>query len=110
MSQLIPPPADPPPDPAVITYLIGETPRQAANFPTVLVRDDWLLGVVAVQQVQMFLGEMPNTGSGLCPDQRIRAIGTASPCGHRRQCLVLLVRLLVEGRRVQRLTAVPCLA
>ena len=55
LDKLIPVPADPPPDPAVLTYLIEETLRQAANFPAVLVRDDWLLGVVAVQQVQMFL-------------------------------------------------------
>ena len=58
LDKLIPPPADPPPDPAVITYLIEETLRQAANFPTVPVRDDWLLGVVAVQQVQMFLYQL----------------------------------------------------
>ena len=58
LDKLIPPPVDPPPDPAVITYLIEETLRQAANFPTVLVRDDWLLGVVAVQQVQMFLYQL----------------------------------------------------
>ena len=42
----------------MITYLIEETLRQAANFPAVLVRDDWLLGVVAVQQVQMFLYQL----------------------------------------------------
>ncbi len=58
LNLLVPAPADPPPDPAVITYLIEETLRQAANFPVVLVRDDWLLGVVAVQQVQMFLYQM----------------------------------------------------
>ena len=58
LDKLIPPPADPPPDPAVIAYLIEETLRQAANFPTVLVRDDWLLGVVAVQQVQTFLYQL----------------------------------------------------
>jgi hypothetical protein len=58
LDKLIPPPADPPPDPAVITYLIEETLRQAANFPAVPVRDDWLLGVVAVQQVQMFLYQL----------------------------------------------------
>ncbi|MGA7172177.1 MAG: hypothetical protein WCB86_06045 [Candidatus Dormiibacterota bacterium] len=58
LDKLIPPPSDPPPDPAVITYLIEETLRQAANFPTVLVRHDWLLGVVAVQQVQMFLYQL----------------------------------------------------
>jgi hypothetical protein len=58
LDKVIPPPADPPPDPAVITYLIEETLRQAANFPAVLVRDDWLLGVAAVQQVQMFLYQL----------------------------------------------------
>lgn len=58
LDALIPPPADPPPDPAVITYLIEETLRQAANFPAVLVRDDWLLGVVAVQQIQLFLYQL----------------------------------------------------
>jgi hypothetical protein len=50
LTQLIPPPDDPPPDPATIGFLIEETLRQAANFPTVIVRDDWLMGVVAVQQ------------------------------------------------------------
>jgi hypothetical protein len=58
LDKLIPPIADPPPDPAVITYLIEETLRQAANFPAVLVRDDWLMGVVAVQQIQMFLYQL----------------------------------------------------
>jgi predicted nucleotidyltransferase len=58
LSALIPPPADPPPDPVKISYLIEETLRQAANFPTVVVRDDWLLGVIAVQQVQLFLYEL----------------------------------------------------
>ena len=58
LTQLIPPPDDPPPDPATIGFLIEETLRQAANFPTVIVRDDWLMGVVAVQQVQLFLYEL----------------------------------------------------
>jgi hypothetical protein len=58
LSRLIPPPDDPPPDPAVISYLIEETLRQAANFPAVIVRDDWLMGVVAVQQVQLFLYQL----------------------------------------------------
>ena len=39
----------------LIRYCIEEAVRQAANFPTVLVREDWLLGVVAVQQVHQFL-------------------------------------------------------
>lgn len=58
ISALIPPPHDPPPDPGTITYLIEETLRQAANFPTVIVRADWLMGVIAVQQVQLFLYQL----------------------------------------------------
>jgi hypothetical protein len=58
LDALLPPPVDPPPDPAAIAYLIEETLRQAANFPGVLVRDDWLLGVVGVQQVQLFLYQL----------------------------------------------------
>jgi hypothetical protein len=58
LDALVPPPADPPPDPARISFLIEETLRQAANFPTVVVRQDWLMGVVAVQQVQLFLYEL----------------------------------------------------
>lgn len=54
----LPPVADPPPDPARVSYLIEETLRQAANFPTVVVRDDWLQGVIAVQQVQLLLYEL----------------------------------------------------
>lgn len=54
----IPPPQDPDPDPAVIRGLIEEILRQAANFPTVVVRKDWLLGVVAVQQVQLTLYQL----------------------------------------------------
>lgn len=43
---------------APASLLIEETLRQAANFPTVIVRDDWLMGVIAVQQVQLFLYEL----------------------------------------------------
>ena len=58
LDSLIPAPADPPPSAAVIAYLIEETLRQAANFPAVIVRQDWLLGVIAVQQVQLFLYQL----------------------------------------------------
>jgi predicted nucleotidyltransferase len=51
----LPQPTDPGPDKGIIRYSIEEAVRQAANFPTVLVREDWLLGVVAVQQVHQFL-------------------------------------------------------
>jgi hypothetical protein len=58
LNARIPVPADPPPDPAVVSYLIEETLRQAANFPVVIVRADWLMGVIAVQQVQLFLYQL----------------------------------------------------
>lgn len=51
LTMIIPAPDDPPPDPELIRYLIKETLRTAANFDTVIVREDWLLGVVAVQTV-----------------------------------------------------------
>lgn len=54
----IPAPDDPPPDAAKIAYLIEETLRQAANFPVVLVRQDWLMGVIGMQQVQLFLYQL----------------------------------------------------
>ena len=55
LTELVPAPADPPPNPEVMRYSIEETLRQAANFNTVVVRSDWLLGVVAVQQIHQFL-------------------------------------------------------
>jgi predicted nucleotidyltransferase len=55
LDALVPPPNDPPPDRSAIRHLIEEPLRQAANFPTVLVRQDWLLGVVAVQQIHQYL-------------------------------------------------------
>jgi len=58
LDALVPEPHDPPPDPAAIRYLIEEPLRQAANFPVVVVRDDWLLGVVAVQQVHAYLYQL----------------------------------------------------
>ncbi len=58
LSERIPEPQDPAPDPAVIRSLIEEILRQAANFPTVVVRKDWLLGVVAVQQVHLTLYQL----------------------------------------------------
>ncbi|MGH3404943.1 MAG: hypothetical protein ACRDRJ_20920 [Streptosporangiaceae bacterium] len=58
LNSLIPTPADPPPSAADIAYVIEETLRQAADFPTVIVRQDWPLGVIAVQQVQLFLYEL----------------------------------------------------
>lgn len=55
LSIQVPGPSDPAPDPGVLQYYIEETLRQAANFRTVVVRKDWLLGVVAVHQVHQYL-------------------------------------------------------
>jgi hypothetical protein len=54
----LPAPAPRQPNAARIAYLIEECLRQAANFPTVTVRDDWLLGVVAVQEVHLMLYQL----------------------------------------------------
>jgi hypothetical protein len=58
LTKLIPPPQDPGPDPNVIERLIHEVLRQAANFPVVMIREDWLLGVVAVQDVHRMLYQL----------------------------------------------------
>jgi hypothetical protein len=42
---------DPGPEPQTIAFYVTEALRQMANFPVVIVRRDWLLGVVAVQQL-----------------------------------------------------------
>lgn len=54
----LPAPAPRQPNAARIAHLIEECLRQAANFPTVTVRDDWLLGVVAVQEVHLMLYQL----------------------------------------------------
>src|SRR5262249_23733782 len=58
LTALLPLPVDPDPQPEVIRYCIEETLRQAANFPIVLTRHDWLMGVVAVQQIHLLLYEL----------------------------------------------------
>ena len=58
LTATIPEPDDPPPSADTIAYVIKETLRTAANFDTVVVRDDWLLGVVSVQTVQMLLYQL----------------------------------------------------
>ena len=58
LTALVPAPNDPPPQPQVLQYCIEEILRQAANFPVVLIRHDWLMGVVAVQQIHLLLYEL----------------------------------------------------
>ena len=55
LTASVPAPFDPGPSPDALRYLVEEPLRQAANVPTVVVRSDWLLGVVAVQQIHQFL-------------------------------------------------------
>lgn len=55
---LLPPVEDPGPDAGTVTFCVTEALRQMANFPVVIVREDWLLGVVAVQQLHYFLYEL----------------------------------------------------
>lgn len=49
---------DPGPEQGTIVYCVTEALRQMANFPVVIVREDWLMGVVAVQQLHYFLYEL----------------------------------------------------
>ncbi|HYW24605.1 MAG TPA: hypothetical protein VE953_10595 [Terriglobales bacterium] len=99
----LPAPAPRHPDPAQIADLIEECLRQAANFPTVTVRDDWLLGVVAVQEVHLLLYRLyvesnqpvPPMGAKqwsakLTPQQR--AVLTALPVPQPRRESVLAAR------------------
>jgi hypothetical protein len=58
LTARVPKPNDPEANPEVIRYCIEETLRQAANFPIVLIRQDWLMGVVAVQQIHLLLYEL----------------------------------------------------
>jgi hypothetical protein len=51
-------PTDPDANPETIRFCIEETLRQAANFPIVLIRQDWLMGVVAVQQIHLLLYQL----------------------------------------------------
>jgi len=80
------------PDAARVAYLVEECLRQAANFPTVTVRDDWLLGVVAVQEVHLMLYQLfvesnqplPPMGpkqwsAKLTPEQRAALAGLPVP-------------------------------
>ena len=55
LNASVPEASDPPPNTGAIRHFIEEILRQAANFPTVVVRRDWLLGVVAVQQIHQYL-------------------------------------------------------
>jgi len=57
-AQRLPPIDDPGPDRETMAFCITEALRQMANFPVVMVREDWLLGVVAVQQLHQYLYEL----------------------------------------------------
>jgi hypothetical protein len=113
----VPEPSDPLPDPGAMRYFIEETLRQAANFPVVVVREDWLLGVVAVQQLHQYLyllfaeanKPQPPTGPkqwSFKLDSRRRALLEALPVPQPRPDSVLEARhaaltlMLTEGRQI----------
>lgn len=58
LTATIPAPNDPPPSADKIALVIKEAIRTAANFDTVVVRDDWLMGVVAVQTIHALLYQL----------------------------------------------------
>jgi hypothetical protein len=78
----IPAPTDPSPNATDTSYVIEETSRQAANFPTVIVGQNWLLGVIESNK------PLPPTGPKrvehqLTPRQRqfLEALPSARPQG-----------------------------
>ena len=120
----VPEPSDPLPDLGAMRYFIEEALRQAANFPVVVVREDWLLGVVAVQQLHQYLyllfaeanKPQPPTGPkqwSFKLDSRSRALLEALPVPQPRPDSVLEARqaalrlLLTEGRQVAETHGVP---
>jgi predicted nucleotidyltransferase len=86
LTALVPAPSDPAAQPEVLRYCIEETLRQAANFPIVLIRHDWLMGIVAVQQIHLLLYELfseankpmpptgPKHGSHKLPSEQRQAL------------------------------------
>ena len=117
LTAQVPEPSDPAPDPGAMRYFIEETLRQAANFPVVVVRKDWLLGVVAVQQIHQYLyllfaeanKPQPPTGPkqwSFKLDSTSRALLEALPVPQPSRDSILQAReaalklLLTEGRRV----------
>ncbi len=124
LDALVPAPDDPGPDAERIAWLIEETLRQQANWPVVHVRQDWLLGQVGVQSVQLMLYELfteankPMPGMGpkqwstklTAPQRAVLAglpVPSADPASvdHARE--VAITVFLREARSIATATAVP---
>jgi len=73
LDALVPAPAhEPGPDPARLATLVEECFRQQVNLPTVTVREDWLMGVVAVQQVHLILYQLLVAGNAPLPPMGVK--------------------------------------
>jgi hypothetical protein len=83
-AEMLPPVEDPGPDRRVIASCIHEALRQMANFPIVFVRQDWLLGVVAVQQLHHFLYELYAQANRPRPPTGPKQWSSKLDPGHRR--------------------------
>jgi hypothetical protein len=67
LDALIPAPAGPRPNTDAITFLIEEELRMAVNFRGVLIRGDWLMGVLTVQHVHLTLHQLFAESNKLVP-------------------------------------------
>jgi hypothetical protein len=123
LSSRVPDSFDPPPDAGLMRYYIEETLRQAANFLTVIVREDWLLGVVAVEQVRQYLYLLLSESNKPQPPTGPKQWSVKLSAGHRamlealpvpqpeRQSILdareaAMTLFLTEGRRVAEQTGV----
>ena len=85
LTALVPAPApEPGPDRDRIARLIEEFFRQQFNLPTVTVRHDWLLGVVAVQQIHLLLYQLFVAANTPLPPTGVKQWSAKLTAGQRR--------------------------
>jgi hypothetical protein len=85
LTALVPAPApEPGPDRDRIARLIEEFFRQQFNLPAVTVRHDWLLGVVAVQQIHMLTYQLFLAANAPLPPTGVKQWSAKLRAGQRR--------------------------
>ncbi len=85
LTALVPAPApEPGPDRDRIARLVEEFFRQQFNLPAVTVRQDWLLGVIAVQQIHMLLYQLFVTTNAPLPPTGVKQWSAKLTPGQRR--------------------------
>ncbi|HKF18888.1 MAG TPA: nucleotidyltransferase domain-containing protein [Candidatus Dormibacteraeota bacterium] len=85
LTALVPAPApEPGPDHDRIARLVEEFFRQQFNLPAVIVREDWLLGVIAVEQIHMLLYQLFVAANAPLPPTGVKQWSAKLTPGQRR--------------------------